>query len=117
MLTVEIRWGSPLKRRVRPDCGTYARNGSFGVIKRGFLSLAVAILAAGFALTDLVTGTREVARLVTYSCAGFSVVSFLLSLFEESRQQAAEEGLASIESSEADPLQLNLDLDYGSLRV
>jgi len=72
--------------------------------------MVVAIIAAGFALTDLVAGAREFARLVTFSCAGFSVVSFLLSLFEEAKQRGAEQELVSIVKD--DQLQLSLDLEY-----
>jgi hypothetical protein len=81
------------------------------VIKRGCLSMIVAIIAAGFALTDLVAGARELARLVTFSCAGFSVVSFLLSLFEEAKQRKPEPELASLTPFQHDQLQLNLNLE------
>jgi hypothetical protein len=80
------------------------------VIKRGCLSMVVAIIAAGFALTDLVAGAREFARLVTFSCAGFSVVSFLLSLFEEARQRGTEQELVS--TLKDSQLQLKLNLEY-----
>src|SRR5215472_14044032 len=87
-----------------------AYNGDLCVIKRGCLSMAVAIIAAGFALTDLVAGAREFARLITYSCAGFSVVSFLLSLFEEAKQRGTEQELVSTLMD--DRLQLKLNLEY-----
>jgi hypothetical protein len=82
------------------------------VIKRGCLSMVVAVIAAGFVLADPVAGARELARLITFSCAGFSVVSFLFSLFEEVRQRSTEPGLASMKSNQDDQLQLNLNLEY-----